>query len=61
MEVLMQVIQDGSRTEFFTLKAGDQITDLLMLSDTGDNYVILLIQGRFTTDDIRKIAEAASK
>ena len=61
MEMLMQVIDEDSRTEFFTLKQGNTITDLLMLSDSGDSFTLLLIRGRFTSRDIQNIAETASK
>jgi hypothetical protein len=61
MEVLMQVVESGSRTEFFTLKQGELITDLLMLSDSGDSYTLLLIQGRFTSRDIQGITASAGK
>ena len=58
MEVLMQVVEENNRVNFYTLKQGDIITDLLMISDSGDEMTILQIQGRFTSQDIQKIAEA---
>lgn len=61
MEVLMQVIEEGTRVDFYTLKQGETITDLLMLNDSGDNYTILQIKGRFTSEDIRSITESVSK
>ncbi len=61
MEVLMQVIDEGSRTEYFTLKQGERITDLLMLYDSGDSYTLLLIQGNFTSRDIQEITESTRK
>ena len=61
MEVLMQVVQEDNRTEFFTLKQGEIITDLLMVSDSGNSFTLLLIQGRFTSRDIQKITESTSK
>lgn len=61
MEVLMQVVEEDNRVDFYTLKQGETITDLLMISDSGSEYTILQIQGRFTSEDIRKITESVSK
>ena len=61
MEVLMQVVQEDNRVEFFTLKERGVITSLLMFNESEDNYVILLIQGRFTSEDIQAISETVAK
>lgn len=60
-ELLMKVKSDDTRASFFVKQKGEKISELLMLTDDEEDYVVMRLTGDFTIQDIRQIAEEVEK
>jgi hypothetical protein len=60
-EELMRVRDGDTRATFFAIKDGDIITELFMLADSEDDFVVIQLLGRFTLQDIQNITNVVSK
>lgn len=60
-ELLMKVKSDDTRASFFVKQKGEKISELIMLTDDEEDYVVMRLTGDFTIQDIRQIAEEVEK
>ena len=60
-ELLMKVKSDDTRASFFVKQKGEKISELIMLTDEEEDYVVMRLTGDFTIQDIRQIAEEVEK
>lgn len=60
-ELLMKVKSDDTRASFFVKQKGEKISELIMLTDDEEDYVVMRLTGDFTIQDIRQIAEKVEK
>ena len=60
-ELLMKVKSDDTRASFFVKQKGEKISELIMLTDSKEDYVVMRLTGDFTLQDIRQIAEEVEK
>lgn len=60
-ELLMKVKSDDTRASFFVKQKGEKISELIMLTDDEEDYVVMRLTGDFTIQDIRQIAEEMEK
>ena len=60
-ELLMKVKSDDTRASFFVKQKGEKISELIMLTDDEEDYVVMRLTGDFTIPDIRQIAEEVEK
>lgn len=56
-EVLMLLVEEGSKVTFYATKQGEMINDLIMVTDSDTNFTIIQLLGRFTTSDIQNITK----
>jgi len=54
---LMRIKEENTRVHFYSNIKNDQVKELLMLVDSDDNYVAILLSGNFTLKDIQEIAD----
>lgn len=59
-EVLMMMVEEGSKITFYATKQGEMINDLVMVADSDTNYTVIQLLGRFTTTDIQNITKEKS-
>ena len=57
----MKVKSDDTRASFFVKQKGEKISELIMLTDSKEDYVVMRLTGDFTLQDIRQIAEEVEK
>lgn len=60
-ELLMKVKSDDTRASFFVKQKREKISELIMLTDEEEDYVVMRLTGDFTIQDIRQIAEEVEK
>ena len=60
-ELLMKVKSDDTRASFFVKQKGEKISELIMLTDDEEDYVVMRLTGDVTIQDIRQIAEEMEK
>lgn len=60
-ELLMKVKSDDTRASFFVKQKGEKISELIMLTDEEEDYVVMRLTGDFTIQDIRQIADEVEK
>lgn len=60
-EELMRVKDQGTKATFYIKKKGDQISELIMLADTGSEFSVIQLLGKFSLKDIQSIATEVSK
>ena len=60
-ELLMKVKSDDTRASFFVKQKGEKISELIMLTDDEEDYVVMRLTGDFTIQDIRQIADEVEK
>jgi len=58
---LMRVKDGKSRITFYANMKGDQIKDLLMLSDADSSFTVIQLLGNFSLQDIQDIAKDMDK
>lgn len=56
-EELMRIKDDDEKVTFYILQEGNLIREMLMFSDSYDEFVIIRLKGKFTLEDIQKIAK----
>ena len=56
-EELMRIKDDDEKVTFYILQEGNRIREMLMFSDSYDEFVIIRLKGKFTLEDIQKIAK----
>ena len=56
-EELMRIKDGDEKVTFYILQEGNRIREMLMFSDSYDEFVIIRLQGKFTLEDIQKIAK----
>jgi hypothetical protein len=54
---LMRVKDNDSRITFYSNMKGDQIKELIMLIDSEDTFMAMLLVGNFTLKDIQEIVD----
>jgi hypothetical protein len=54
---LMRVKDNNSRITFYSNTKGDQIKELIMLIDSEDTFMAMLLVGNFTLKDIQEIVD----
>lgn len=60
-EELMRVKDQGTKATFYIKKKGDQISELIMLADTGSEFSVIQLLGNFSLKDIQSIATEVNK
>lgn len=60
-ELLMKVKSDDTRATFYVKQKGEQVNEMLMLTDDKDDYVVIRLLGNFTVQDIQSIANSVGK
>lgn len=53
---LIRVKENNTRATFYVKQKGDLISEMIMLADTNNEYVVIQIIGNFTVKDIMDIA-----
>lgn len=56
-EELMRVRDGDTKATFYATMKGDLVNDLLMLSDTEEDFTIIQLLGNFTLQDIQEITK----
>ena len=56
-EELMRIKDGDEKVTFYILQEGNRIREMLMFSDSYDEFVIIRLKGKFTLEDIQKIAK----
>ena len=57
-EELMRISEGKSRTNFYADMKGDQVKDLLMISDSDENgFTIMQLLGDFTLQEVQEITK----
>lgn len=60
-ELLMKVKSDDTHASFFVKQKGEKISELIMLTDSKEDYIVMRLTGDFTLQDIRQIAQEMEK
>lgn len=60
-EELMRVKDQGTKATFYIKKKGYQISELIMLADTGSEFSVIQLLGNFSLKDIQSIATEVNK
>lgn len=58
-EELMRVKDDSTRVNFYILKSGDKVKELIMTSSMPNQFTVMQLLGNFTLKDIQQITEQA--
>lgn len=56
-EELMKIRDDGTRIDFYALKNGDEIRELIMLYDSDSSYTVIQLLGKFSLSDVQGIVK----
>jgi Domain of unknown function (DUF4252) len=54
-EELLQIRDEGSQVDFFIREEGDHITNVLMLVNEADGFVLLSLEGLLKLEDLKNI------
>ncbi|MCD7937524.1 MAG: DUF4252 domain-containing protein [Tannerellaceae bacterium] len=60
-EELMRVRSDGTKANFYIQKQGENISEMLMIADADNSFVIIQLVGNFTLKDIQEITGEVQK
>ena len=61
LQILTKVKSDDTRASFFVKQKGEKISELIMLTDSKEDYIVMRLTGDFTLQDIRQIAQEMEK
>lgn len=56
-EELMKIRDDGTRIDFYALKNGDEIRELIMLYESDSAYTVIQLLGKFSLSDVQGIVK----
>ena len=59
-EELMRVKDKDTKATFYVEQKGDRINEMIMLADADSSFVVIRLQGNFTMNDIKELADSSS-